>query len=82
MGVAAALRCLPLRRPLRRIPAFKWSSLSFKITDAKGKVLREGPCELKNLSFMRDASINRQDPLRPGKKLLGDWLRRDVAGKN
>jgi hypothetical protein len=56
--------------------------LSFKITDAKGKVLREGSRELKNLSFMRDASINRQDPLRHEKKLLDDWLRRDVAGKS
>lgn len=56
--------------------------LSFKITDAKGKVMREGSRQLKNLSFMRDAAINRQDPLRHEKKLLDDWLRRDVAGKN
>lgn len=56
--------------------------LSFKITDAKGKTLREGSRELKNLSFLRDAVINRQDPLRHEKKLLDDWLRRDIARKN
>jgi len=56
--------------------------LSFTLTDAKGKVMREGSLQLKNLSFMRDAAINRQDPLRHEKKLLDDWLRRDVAGKN
>ena len=56
--------------------------LSFKVTDAKGKIIREGSRELKNLSFMRDAAINRQDPLRHEKKLLDDWLRRDLAGKN
>lgn len=56
--------------------------LSFKVTDAKGKIIRQGTRELKNLSFMRDAAINRQDPLRHEKKLLDDWLRRDVGGKN
>ncbi|RYD54508.1 MAG: DUF3016 domain-containing protein [Verrucomicrobiaceae bacterium] len=56
--------------------------LSFKITDAKGKVIRQGSRGLKNLSFMRDAAINRQDPLRHEKKLLDDWIRRDLAGKN
>ena len=56
--------------------------LSFKLTDAKGKVLREGSRELKNLSFMRDAAISRQDPLRHEKKLLDGWLRQDVGGKN
>jgi len=55
--------------------------LSFKVTDAKGKLLREGSSELRNLSFMKDASINRQDPLRHEKKLLDDWLRREVSGK-
>ena len=55
--------------------------LSFKITDAKGKLLREGSGVLRNLSFMRDASIHRLDPLRHEKKLLDDWLRRELAGK-
>jgi hypothetical protein len=56
--------------------------LSFKIMDAKGNVIRENTRELRNLSFMRDASINRQDPLRHEKNLLDDWLRRELAGKN
>jgi len=56
--------------------------LSFKITNEKGKILREGARELKNLSFMRDVSISRQDPLRHEKKLLDEWLRREVAGKS
>lgn len=56
--------------------------LSFKISDAKGKILYEGSRELKNLSFMRDTAINRQNPLRHEKRLLDDWLRRDVGGKN
>lgn len=58
------------------------SSSSFEITDAKGKVLREGTRELRNLSFMRDATINRQDPLRHEKNLLSDWLRRELGGKS
>jgi hypothetical protein len=55
--------------------------LSFKLTDAQGKLLREGSSELRNLSFMTNANINRQDPLRHEKKLLDDWLRRELAGK-
>jgi hypothetical protein len=55
--------------------------LSFKLIDAKGSVIRENTRQLRNLSFMRDASINRQDPLRHEKNLLDDWLRRELAGK-
>ena len=44
-------------------------------------MIRENTRQLRNLSFMRDASINRQDPLRHEKNLLDDWLRRELAGK-
>ena len=55
--------------------------LSFKITDAKGKLTREGSRELRNLSFMKDAAVNRQDPLRHEKNLLDAWLKRELGGK-
>ena len=52
--------------------------LSYKITDAEGKVVSEGKRELRDLSFMMNLSIDRQDPLRHEKNLLDDWMRRDL----
>ncbi|HEY0945139.1 MAG TPA: DUF3016 domain-containing protein, partial [Opitutaceae bacterium] len=52
--------------------------LSFKITGADGKVVAEGKRELRDLSFLMNLSIDRQDPLRHEKNLLDDWMRRDL----
>jgi hypothetical protein len=52
--------------------------LSYKVTDASGKVVSEGKRELRDLSFMMNLSIDRQDPLRHEKNLLDDWMRRDL----
>lgn len=51
--------------------------LSFKLTDASGKVLKEGTRKLRDLAFMMKLSIHKDDPLRHEKALLDDWLSRD-----
>jgi len=49
--------------------------LEFKLTDADGKVLKEGKRELRDLAFMMKLSIQRDDPFRHEKQLLNDWMR-------
>lgn len=52
--------------------------LNYQITDASGKVLKEGKRELRDLSFMMKISIRRDDPLRYEKDMLDDWMREDI----
>ncbi len=49
--------------------------LEFKLTDAGGKVVKEGKRELRDLAFMMKLSIDRDDPFRHEKAMLNDWLR-------
>jgi hypothetical protein len=53
--------------------------LSFKLTDAAGKVIKEGTRKLRDLAFNMKISINRDDPLRHEKALIDDWLRQDFT---
>jgi hypothetical protein len=55
--------------------------LSFQVTDTSGAVVKEGTRELRDLSFMMNVSINRDDPLRYEKNLLDDWMRSDLRAK-
>ncbi len=53
-------------------------NLTFKLTDAEGKVLKEGERKLSDTMFLMRISLqSRSDPLRYEKALLEDWLRDD-----
>ncbi|HJU39474.1 MAG TPA: DUF3016 domain-containing protein [Tahibacter sp.] len=53
--------------------------LTFKLTDASGRVVAEGERRLRNLSFMMDARmLNDSDPLRYEKALIDRWLRKEL----
>ena len=52
--------------------------LSFKLTDADGKVIKEGSRELRDLNFMMNISLNRDEELHYVKELLNDWIRKDL----
>lgn len=52
--------------------------LSFRLTDADGKVVKEGKRELRDLAFMMKITMGfRDDSVRHEKALLDDWLRAD-----
>lgn len=51
--------------------------LVFEVTDAEGRVVKEGQRELSNTSFLLTVSIS-SDTLRYEKELLEDWMRRDL----
>lgn len=49
--------------------------LAFRLTDAEGKVVKEGRRELRDLAFlMKITTAFRDDPVRHEKALLDDWL--------
>ena len=51
-------------------------TLTFRLTDAEGKVVKEGKRDLKDLAFMMKISMTfRDDSVRHEKALLDDWLR-------
>ena len=47
----------------------------FKVTDASGRVIKEGDRQLRDLAFQMNINIHRDDPLRYDKQLLEDWMR-------
>lgn len=51
--------------------------LYFKLTDASGKILKEGTRKLRDMNFMMNLSLNTTDPLRYENKLIDDWMRAD-----
>jgi len=55
--------------------------LHFTLTDAQGKVLKQGERKLSNPGFMDTAGIHDSDPIRYEKVLINNWVRRDIAGK-
>jgi hypothetical protein len=50
-------------------------SLTFRVTDADGNVVKEGKRQLSDLTFNQKLVIDRNDPYRFEKELLNDWLR-------
>lgn len=50
-------------------------NFSYKLTDAAGKVVKEGKEQLRDLAFDMRLTMDRQDPLRYEKDILKDWLR-------
>lgn len=50
-------------------------SLAFRLTDAAGRVVKEGKRDLRDLAFLMKLTMGfRDDPLRHEKALLDDWL--------
>ncbi len=55
--------------------------LTFKVTDAEGKVLAEGKRVLRDPTFMMRLTMAFQDdPLRHEKAMLDDWMSEDLHG--
>jgi hypothetical protein len=54
--------------------------LSFKLTDASGKVLKEGARHLSDSTFMMNINPDRSDRRVYEKRLLDDWLRKEFSG--
>ena len=52
--------------------------LQFRVMDASGNVIKEGERKLRDLSFMMNLRLNKDDPLRYEKTLIDDWMRKDV----
>lgn len=75
---------LPLRSSMQDIRVIKdiylpHMSLSFKITDADGKVIKEGSRRLTDLNFMNNLGlIGRNEPLYYDKVLLDDWVNKEL----
>jgi len=55
--------------------------LHFTLSDAQGKVLKQGTRKLTDPGFMDTVSIHNSDPMRYEKVLISNWLRREFAAK-
>jgi hypothetical protein len=53
-------------------PAFKFA---YAVTDASGKVIREGSENIRDLNFQMRVTIDSSDPLRYEKDILDEWAR-------
>jgi hypothetical protein len=53
-------------------PAFKFT---YSVTDASGKVIREGSENIRDLNFQMRLTIDASDPLRYEKDILDEWAR-------
>ena len=56
--------------------------MSFRVTDESGAVIKEGKSKLSDMNFQNNVhSANTSDPLRYEKRLLDDWLRREIRSR-
>ncbi len=53
-------------------PAFKFT---YSVTDASGKVIREGSENIRDMDFQMRVTIDASDPLRYEKDILDEWAR-------
>ncbi len=53
-------------------PAFKFT---YAVTDASGKVIRQGSEDIRDLNFQMRLTIDPSDPLRYEKDILDEWAR-------
>jgi hypothetical protein len=54
------------------------ATLTYKLTDANGRTIKEGSSKLLDLAFMeRPLPAGDSDPLRFDKRMLDDWLRKE-----
>jgi hypothetical protein len=54
-------------------------ALEFRLTDARGAVVKEGQRVLLDQLYLSAAALNNGDPLYYDKLLLGAWLRQEFA---
>ena len=82
-NVDLAGEILPVGRNMDQIRVIKdvympRLTLSFKLTDASGKVVKEGERKLTDLNFMSNLGIvGRNEPLFYDKALLTEWIRNE-----
>jgi hypothetical protein len=58
-------------------------AFSYTLTGADGQVLAQGERKLRDTGFMMGSSpINQTDPLRYEKRMIDDWVRRDLNPKH
>ena len=80
--VRRAGQCEPWRGPqasdvrIVKEPHSPRIDLRYVLSDADGKVVREGSEELRDLAFLQRGTLNANDPLRFEKRMLDDWLRK------
>jgi len=55
-------------------------TVNVRITGADGQVLAEGERKLHDTSYLMKGSIGDSDPLRHEKRMIDDWLRRELPG--
>ncbi len=72
----------PARSDIRYVrdiypPAYKFS---YSITDAAGKVVRQGSVDYHDLNFQTRLSLDQNDPLHYEKSYLDDWTREATHG--
>ena len=54
-------------------------SLQFTLTDANGQIIDQGERKLSDTGYLLNSSLpNNTDPLRYEKRLLNDWVRREL----
>jgi hypothetical protein len=56
-------------------PAFKFT---YEVTDASGKVVKQGAEDIRDMTFMMRMVIDTSDPLRYEKDILSDWARSNL----
>jgi len=56
-------------------PAFKFT---YTVTDASGRVVKQGTENIRDLSFQNRLTIDNSDPLRYEKDILDDWTRANL----
>ena len=58
-------------------PAFKFS---YSVTDAAGKVVKQGTEDIRDLNFQTRMTVDTSDSLHYEKDILGDWARSTLRG--
>ncbi|WP_024870157.1 DUF3016 domain-containing protein [Pseudoxanthomonas suwonensis] len=53
-------------------------TLQVRITDADGNVVSEGERKLSDMNYLHNGTQLRNDPLRHEKRMIDDWLRREI----
>ncbi|KAF1686733.1 hypothetical protein B1992_07475 [Pseudoxanthomonas broegbernensis] len=53
-------------------------TVNVRITDADGQVLEEGERKLYDTNYLMNGSVGNTDPLRHEKRMIDDWLRREL----
>lgn len=58
-----------------------WFKFTYTLTDAGGKVLKQGSEDLRDMNFQLRVILDTTDPLRYEKDILNDWMRSTLSRK-